>query len=32
MQGLTWLQAETAKREDAAGKTITTALSTCGNK
>ena len=32
MQGLQWLQVETGKREDAAGKTITTALSTCGNK
>lgn len=31
-QGLTWLQVETGKREDAAGKTITTALSSCGTK
>jgi hypothetical protein len=32
MEGLTWLQVETGKRENAAGQTITAALSSCGNK
>ncbi len=30
VDGLQWLRAETGKREDTAGKTITTALSECG--
>ena len=30
MDGLTWLRAETGKREDVAGKTIAAALSQCG--
>jgi hypothetical protein len=30
MDGMEWLRAETQKREDVAGKTITTALSECG--
>lgn len=32
MDGLSWLQAETGKREDAAGKTISAALSSCNSK
>jgi len=30
MDGLTWVRAETGKREDLAGKTIAAALSQCG--
>ncbi len=32
MEGLTWLQSETGKRENDAGKTITAALSSCGTR